>query len=114
LVDGRTKLIHAVAPTAANVNDAACLPDLLHGEETKVWDDAVYQSQGEVDEVVQSNNTTKSRVRAKVEHPFRIIKRVFGFATTPYRGLETNAYRSFMTCALANSYLMRLRLLRMA
>jgi len=36
-VDSRTKVIHAVAATAANVHDAACLPDLLHGEETKVW-----------------------------------------------------------------------------
>jgi len=135
-VDSRTKLIHAVAATAANVHDATCLPDLLHGEETKVWGDAAYQGQGEVikdcapdaqdmthrrcrrqgevDEVERAKNTTKSRVRAKVEHPFLIIKRVFGFATTRYRGLEKNAHRLFVTCALANLYLMRRRLLRMA
>ncbi|MDP7716809.1 MAG: IS5 family transposase [Candidatus Marinimicrobia bacterium] len=135
-VDSRTKLIHAVAATAANVHDATCLPDLLHGEETKVWGDAAYQGQGEVikdcapdaqdmthrrtrrqgevDEVERGKNTTKSRVRAKVEHPFLVIKQIFGFSRTRYRGLEKNAHRLFVTCALTNLYLMRRRLLRMA
>jgi IS5 family transposase len=45
-VDSRTKIIHAVAATAANVHDATCLADLLHGEETKVWGDSAYQGQG--------------------------------------------------------------------
>lgn len=135
-VDSRTKLIHAVAATAANVHDATCLPDLLHGEETKVWGDAAYQGQGEVikecacdaqdmthrrtrrqgevDEVERGKNTTKSRVRAKVEHPFLVIKQIFGFSKTRYRGLEKNAHRLFVTCALTNLYLMRRRLLREA
>ena len=135
-VDSRTKIIHAVAATAANVHDATCLPDLLHGEETKVWGDAAYQGQGEVikdcapdaqdmthrrtrrqgevDDVERSKNTTKSRVRAKVEHPFLVIKQIFGFAKTRYRGLEKNAHRLFVTCALTNLYLMRRRLLREA
>ena len=65
---------------------------------------------GEVDEVEQSKNTTKSRVRAKVEHPLLVIKRVFGFATTRYRGLDKNAHCLFVTCALTNLYLMRRRL----
>lgn len=134
-VDSRTKLIHAVAATAANIHDATCLPDLLHGEETKVWGDAAYQGQGEVikdyapdaqdmthrrtrrqgevDEVERGKNTTKSRVRAKVEHPFLVIKQIFGFTKTRYRGLEKNAHRLFVTCALTNLYLMRRRLLRM-
>ena len=37
-VDSRTKLIHSVAATAANVHDSQVLPDLLHGQETRVWD----------------------------------------------------------------------------
>ncbi len=133
-VDSRTKLIHAVAATAANVHDATCLPDLLHGEETKIWGDAAYQGQreaidavapnaqdmthrrtrrqGEVDEIERAKNTTKSRVRAKVEHPFLVIKQIFGFAKTRYRGLEKNAHRLFVTCALTNLYLMRRRLLK--
>ncbi|MBI2800245.1 MAG: IS5 family transposase [Gammaproteobacteria bacterium] len=133
-VDSRTKVIHSVAATAANVHDATCLPDLLHGEETRVWGDSAYQGQGEVisrcapnaldmthrryrrkgvvDEVERAKNKTKSSVRAKVEHLFLVIKRVFGFAKTRYRGLEKNAHRLFVTCALTNLYIMRRRLLR--
>ena len=135
-VDSRTKIIHAVAATAANVHDATCLPDLLHGEERKVWGDSAYQGQGEVikhcapdaqdmtnrryrrkgvvDEVQRAKNKTKSSVRAKVEHPFLVIKRIFGFAKTRYKGLEKNAHRLFVTCALTNLYRVRRRLLRIA
>lgn len=135
-VDSRTKVIHAVAATAANVHDATCLPDLLHGEEAKVWGDSAYQGKsaviqgcapkaqdltnrcyrykGEVDEAQQAKNKTKSKVRAKVEHPFLIIKRLFGFAKTRYKGLEKNAHRLFVTCTLANLYMVRRRLLRVA
>jgi transposase, IS5 family len=49
-------------------------------------------------------------VRAKVEHPFLVIKRVFGFARVRYRGLEKNAHRLFVTCALANLFMLRYRL----
>jgi IS5 family transposase len=133
-VDSRTKVIHAVVATAANVHDSVCLPDLLHGGETKVWGDSAYQGQagvlrgrapqaqdltnrryrrrGEVDEVERSKNRTKSTVRAKVEHAFLVIKRIFGFAKTRYRGLEKNAHRLFVTCALANLYLVRRRLMQ--
>jgi IS5 family transposase len=135
-VDSRTKVIHAVVATAANVHDSHCLPDLLHGEETKVWGDSAYQGQGEliatcapkaqdltnrryrykglVDEAERARNRIKSSVRAKVEHPFLVIKRIFGFAKTRYKGLEKNAHRLFVTCALTNLYLVRRRLLRLA
>ena len=73
-----------------------------------------YRHRGVVDEAQRAKNRTKSRVRAKVEHPFLIIKRVFGFAKTRYRGLEKNANRLFVTCALTNLYMMRKRLLRFA
>ena len=45
-VDSRSKLIHAVVATAANVHDATVLPGLLHGDETRVWGDRAYQGQG--------------------------------------------------------------------
>ena len=134
-VDSRTKIIHAVVATAANVHDSVCLPDLLHGAERRVWGDSAYQGQGDVlrehapaaqdftnrryrrqgvvDEVERAKNKTKSSVRAKVEHPFLIIKRIFGFAKTRYRGLAKNAHRLFVTCALTNLYLVRRRLLRL-
>ena len=101
-VDSKTKLIHAVVATAANVHDATVLADLLHGEETRVWGDQAYRGQGEVirahapnakdftnrryryrgvvDEAEKARNRNKSKVRAKVEHSIGVIKRVFGFA----------------------------------
>ena len=133
-VDSKTKLIHSVVATAANVADSTILPDLLHGEETRVWGDQAYRGQqdvirdcapkakdftnrryrhcGVVDELEKARNRTKSKVRAKVEHVFGVIKRVFGFAKVCYRGLEKNAHRLFVTCALANLYMVRHRLLR--
>jgi len=133
-VDSKTKVIHAVVATAANVHDATILPDLLHGEETRVWGDQAYKGQtavlrehapnardftnrryryrGVINEVEKARNRTKSRVRAKVEHCFGVIKGVFGFTKVRYRGLEKNAHRLFVTCALANLFIVRKRLLR--
>jgi IS5 family transposase len=47
-VDSKTKLIHTAVATAAHVSDVAMMPDLLHGEETRVWGDGAYQGQTEV------------------------------------------------------------------
>jgi transposase, IS5 family len=133
-VDSRSKLIHAVVATPANVADSKVLPDLLHGNETRVWGDQAYRGQravirqlarraqdfvnrryrhrGVVDQIERAKNRTKSKVRAKVEHPIGIIKRVFGFAKVRYRGLKKNALRLLVTCALANLFIARRRLLR--
>ena len=135
-VDSKLKLIHAVVATAANVADSEVLADLLHGEETRVWGDQAYRGQtevikkhasealdftnrryrhcGVVDEEQRRKNRRKSRVRSKVEHVIGVIKRVFGFAKVRYRGLDKNAHRLFVTCALANLFIVRHRLLRMA
>jgi IS5 family transposase len=89
-VDSRTKLIHAVAATAANVADSRVLPQLLHGRETRVWGDQAYRGQravirqhapkardftnrryrhrGVLDQIERAKNRTKSKVRARVEH----------------------------------------------
>lgn len=133
-VDSRTKLIHSVVATAANVHDSQLLPDLLHGEETRVWGDSAYTGQGEVlrehapratdftnhkgcrgralNEEDKARNRTKSKVRAKVEHPFLVIKRIFGFTKVCYRGLDKNANRLFVVCGLANLFMARRHLLR--
>ena len=132
-VDSRTKIIHAVVATAANVADSAVLADLLQGQETRVWGDQAYRGQtavirkgapkakdfinrryrhrGVIDEVERARNRTKSSVRAKVEHAFGVIKRLFGFAKVRYRGLEKNAQRLFVACALANLFMARRYLL---
>jgi len=134
-VDSRTKLIHAAVATPANVADSTMLPELLHGRETRVWGDQAYRGQravirrtapraqdfvnrryrhrGVVDEVERAKNRTKSKVRAKVEHPIGVIKRVFGFAKVRYRGLNKNAHRLIVTCALANLFTARRHLLRL-
>lgn len=135
-VDSKHKIIHSVAATAANVADAAVLPDLLHGSETRVWGDQAYQGQGEmiriqapqakdftnrryryrdgIDEVQRAKNRIKSKVRAKVEHTIGVLKRIFGFTKVRYRGLAKNAHRLFVACALANLFTARRRLLRLA
>ena len=132
-VDSKSKIIHAVAATAANVADSQVLGDLLHGEETRVWGDQAYRGQrqairerapnardfthrryrqnGVVDEAERAKNRTKSKVRAKVEHAIGVIKRVFGFVKVRYRGLAKNAHRLFVACALANLYIARRQLI---
>lgn len=133
-VDSKTKVIHAVVATAANVADSTILPDLLHGEETRVWGDQAYKGKTEVirehapnardftnrryrfkkriDEVQRAKNRTKSKIRSRVEHVFGVIKGVFGFVKVRYRGLDKNANRLFATCALANLFMLRSRLMR--
>ena len=133
-VDSKTKIIHTAVATAAHVSDVAILPDLLHGEETRVWGDGAYQGQTEVirecaprardftqrrcryqntivDEVAWAKNRTKSKVRAKVEHAFQVMKLKFGFVKVRYRGLKKNAHRLFVTCALVNLFVSRKKLL---
>lgn len=134
-VDSRTKLIHSMAATAANVHDSQALPDLLHGDETRVWGDSAYSGQQDVlrqhapharnfiqkkacrhrplSEEERSRNRTKSRVRAKVEHVILVIKRIFGFSKVRYRGLAKNTNYLFVTCGLTNLYLARRRILAM-
>jgi len=131
-VDSKEGVVHSVCTSAASVADKHMLPDLLHGEERKVWGDGGYQGQTEaihdaaphaqdmtcrrtkfknyVDEEAKRKNTTKSKVRAKVEHVFRILKRVFGFDRVRYRGIAKNHHRLCANFALINLYLHRKRL----
>jgi hypothetical protein len=131
-VDSKEGIVHSVCSTAASVSDVHMLPELLHGGEKKVWGDAGYQGQTEaihaaapeaqdmtsrrvktkagVDEAEKRKNRTKARVRAKVEWPFRIVKRVFGFTKVRYRGLKKNHEWLCAAFALANLYKNRKRL----
>jgi len=131
-VDSKEGHVHSLCTSAASVADKHMLPDLLHGEERKVWGDGAYQGQGEairhaaphaqdmtsrrvkyknfVDELEKAKNRTKARVRAKVEHPFRILKRLFGFEKVRYRGNKKNHHRLCTCFALVNLYVHRKRL----
>ena len=133
-VDSQSGLVHSAVVTAANVHDKHPLPDLLHGNEQRVYGDSAYASQkemisskapnardftnqrtrragGVVDEVERSKNRNKSKIRARVEHAFGVVKRLWGFAKVRYRGLQKNATRAFTALALANIYLGRQRLM---
>jgi IS5 family transposase len=67
--------------------------------------------QGEVDQATRAKNRSKSRIRARVEHVFCVVKRLWGFTKVRYRGLAKNATRAFIALALANIYLGRQRLM---
>ena len=132
-VDSKTGLAHSAVVTAANVHDKHPLPDLLHGHEEHVWGDCAYASQRELieskaphaqdltnqkvrkgsvtEELERMVNRAKSRVRARVEHVFGVVKRLWGFDKVRYRGLAKNATRAFVTLAMANIYLARRPLL---
>ena len=128
-VDSKTGLAHSAVVTPANVHDKHPLPTLLHGAEKEVFGDSAYASQQELmhskapqardctnqrvrpgsateglDEVL---NRTKSKVRARVEHVFAVVKRLWGFSKVRYRGMAKNATRSFVALGLANIYLAR-------
>ena len=135
-VDSQSGLAHSAVVTAANVHDKHPLPKLLHGRERRVYGDSAYASQkelihgkapnahglhqpahaqergSEVDEVKRAKNHNKSKIRARVEHVFAVVKRLWGFNKVRYRGLENNATRAFVALALANIYLARRPLLQ--
>lgn len=132
--DSQTKLIHSVMITAANVHDKHALPNLLHGQERRVYADAGYAGQQDmIHELApeakafvnerayggkkltprqKERNRNKSRIRARVEHAFGVIKGVFKFTKVRYRGLHKNGTRAFVACALANLFMVRGHLLR--
>ena len=132
-VDSQSGMAHSAVVTPANVHDKHPLPDLLHGNETRVYGDSAYASQkaliegkapkardftnqrvrhgGIVDEAVKAKNRNKSRIRSRVEHVFGVVKRLWGFGKVRYRGLQKNATRAFTALALANIYLGRQRLM---
>ena len=135
-VDSKFKIVHSAVATAANVADSTVLPELLHGEETRVWGDQAYRGQSgvihkcsprakdcthkryryqdRIDEVERARNRTKSRVRSKVEHVFGVLKLKFGFVKVRYRGMAKNANRLFAAFALVNLFMVRGKLLSAA
>ncbi len=132
-VDAQSGLVHTVAGTAANVNDLNMAGALLHGDEEAAFGDAGYQgvhkrpeAQGptwhvamrpgkrrklnpfiEPDFVAERVEKMKASIRAKVEHPFRVIKRQFGFTKVRYRGLAKNTAQLVTLFALSNLWLAR-------
>jgi IS5 family transposase len=124
--DSDTGLVHSASVTAGNVHDSQELAHLLHGEETRLYGDSAYRGEEQrkrlkdiapkakdftnkrayknrpLSDADKQTNRRKSSVRSKVEHPFLILKRLWGFAKTRYRGLAKNANRAFAMLALIN------------
>ena len=130
----RRGTVHSLTATHAAESDIKQLPGLLHGEETVLYGDQAYwkeadrqafEANGVRDRVNRRAaggnrklsqrwrkiNRARSRTRARCEHPFRVVKQLWGFDKTRYRGIEKNLARAQTMFALANLYAVRHRLL---
>lgn len=137
-VDADSGLVHTVTTTAANEADVEQVADLLHGKEQQVWADSGYRgAQSRVDREdlqwhiaerpsdieklpdgrektrVKKQEYRKASKRAKVEHPFRVIKRQFGLAKVRFRGLQKNTAHLLTLFALSNLWMARRQLMTM-
>lgn len=138
-VDVELGLVHHVHVTAANVADATQVDKLLHGDENIVAADTVYigvekRSEHEgrqmIWQIAARRSTyekygkrsvlykahrrierAKAQTRSKVEHPFRVIKRQFGYTKVRFRGLVKNAAQMVTLFALSNLWITRRHLL---
>jgi IS5 family transposase len=137
-VDDASGLVHHVECTAANVSDVTQAHRLLHGKEDVVYGDSGYTGIAKREElkdvdavffiaekpsVIKAMKTKreqkqaralerlKASVRAKVEHPFRVIKRQFGYTAVRYRGIAKNAAQVLTLFALSNLWMSRRRLM---
>lgn len=141
-VDADSGLVHTVVGTAANAHDVTQASALLHGQETEVFGDSGYRGVHKRDEVIEDRpgvhwhvammpsqrkalakdtpmgaileamEKTKARIRAKVEHAFRVIKCQFGHRKTRYRGLVKNTHQLRVMFALSNLWMVRKRILQ--
>ena len=138
-VDADSGLVHTVIGTSGNVADVTEGNSLLHGEETDAFGDAGYQGahkrpdarkdvtwhvamrpgkrkeldkeNNPIDALIDQVEKIKASIRAKVEHPFRVIKRQFGYTKVRYRGLKKNTLQLKTLFALSNLWMVRHQLL---
>lgn len=132
-VDTDSGMVHTLRGTAANVADVNVLGELLHGGEESLHGDSAYHSKGlkaqaeasgiafsvnergtrhrPLTKTQRARNRRLSRVRATVEHPFLVVKRLWGHAKVRYRGIGKNLAQMHTLFALANVYRFRYRLL---
>ena len=128
-VDAETGIVHTLVTTSANINDVTQAHALLHGEERLAFGDAGYQGVEKREEnrgrqveweiamrpgkrkalpdtrvgrLQERIEQVKASIRAKVEHPFKIIKNLFGMKKVSYRGLAKNTARLYTLFGLAN------------
>jgi IS5 family transposase len=129
----RRGLVHSVTATHAGAADITQLPDLLHGQEREVFGDQAYWKEADrqaceargvryrmnrrpkwnerLSARWRQINRARSRTRARGEHPFRVVKQLWGFVKVRYRGLAKNLARAQTMFALANLYQVRAQLI---
>ena len=137
-VDAESGMVHTVVTTPANEADVEVAPELLHGKEEEVYADAGYTGadkrvarkhlrweiatkrrriqampEGLAKRAVQRHEHRKASIRAKVEHPFRVIKRQFGLVKVRFRGLAKNTAHIVTLFALSNLWMARRKLMAM-
>ena len=137
-VDADSGLVHTVTTTAANEADVEQVADLLHGKEEDVYADSGYRGaqgrvnrddlrwhiaarpsdiakmpEGRAKNRVRKDEHRKASIRAKVEHPFRVIKRQFGLVKVRFRGLRKNTAHVLTLFALSNLWMVRRQLIAM-
>jgi IS5 family transposase len=140
-VDAHSGLVHTVLTTAANVHDVTQAHALQHGEETDLHGDSGYRGAHKRDEaknlkakwhiamqpgkrkaldptrashvLLEQFEHLKAQMRAKVEHPFRVMKRQFGYVKVRYRGLAKNGAQVVTLFALSNLWMARRKLMAM-
>ncbi len=132
-VDADSGVIHSLETSTAKLHDSQVWDALLHGDETSVWADKGYVNAereaaftgpgkawgvmrkapkgGNLHPLDERANRIIAKVRAKVEHPFRVLKRQFGHVKTRYRGLDKNRAQLFTLFALGNLFLVRRKLM---
>jgi IS5 family transposase len=135
-VDAESGLVHSLVSTAANVSDVTQAGALLHGQETDAFGDAGYRgvakreeaqgpqwhiamqpgkrrllSDSALGQMIEKVEKIKASIRAKVEHPFHVIKNLFRHKKTRYRGLAKNHAQLYSLFGLANLVLAKRRLL---
>lgn len=126
-------LVHTMTTTNAAEHDSKQFRNLLHGEEKELYGDAAYWKNADRDSFQSAGihyrinkggrrhapltglwrwiNRRRSKVRARVEHAFHVVKELWGFKKVRYRGLAKNTVRAYAAFALANLYLVRRKLL---
>ena len=136
--DAESGLVHTVKCTPANAHDVTEANALLHGEETNAFGDAGYQGAAKrpdaketvnwhiamrpgkraaldktqkLDGLIDQVEKIKASIRAKVEHPFRVIKQQFGFVKVRYRGLKKNTAQLKTLFTLSNLWMARKKLM---
>ena len=131
--DSRSKLVHSIVVTAANVHDSTVVAELLHGNETRVYGDSAYTGKGEVirersprarafinkrayrnrplSDQDRETNRRKSSIRSRAEHIFGTVKGYFGFRKVRDRGLGKNENCLNALFALSNLFMVKKRLL---